>query len=95
MPAGDRLRFHDDERPSPVLPNPKQEYPETPVDVRKPWSSHRATKNRDLLPLREILEAEGAPGLEGGEERAKEHINHARMLSPGEVEDQVLDPTDE
>jgi hypothetical protein len=56
---------------------------------RKPWSFHRATKNRDLLPQREILEAEGAPGLEGGEERAKERRNHAEMLSPGEGEDQV------
>lgn len=38
--------------PPQVLPNPKQEYPETPFGVRKPWSFHRATKNRDLLPQR-------------------------------------------
>ena len=62
---------------------------ENPVDVRKPWSFHRATKNRDLLPQREILKAEGAPGLQGGEERAKERRNHAGMLTPGERKDQA------
>ena len=57
VPAGDRLRFHDDEDTLPVSPDSTQQHPKHAIDIREPQLFHRTAEDGELLPKSDILKS--------------------------------------
>ena len=77
VPANDSFRFDDDQGRSPVDPNLAQPSPEESIGGRQVRPLHRATKDAELVPEREVLQLKGGSRFEGCRRGGGQHVKRA------------------
>jgi hypothetical protein len=86
MPREDGLRFDEDERPSPVVPDAREAHLEQAVGARQPESaSARPLQDMELVSQREHLELRGrarADRTAEGHQERDENGHHRREAYP-------------
>ena len=91
MPAHDRVRLHDDQGRSPILPRLGEQNPKQSIACAEVWTPDRAPENGQLLTQRHVLARDGSVSTTEQPDRSTQNEKrgeHALSRRPNRAENQ-------